>query len=75
MLIEGEETNCVERAVREFSKYVGEEKLVRDVAFDVIGDDNARSNTDNKRLLRIREVLRDMGYSIPFKQYRKDNDL
>lgn len=57
-------------AVTEFMEYVGNEELIRRLHEVVWYDKNVISNTTRKRMLRMREVLRDNGgYEIPFKLY------
>ena len=62
--------HSVDKVVEEFIEYVKDEELIRRVYHEISIDRNSRSNTFRKRMFRIREVLNDLGYAIPFKLYR-----
>jgi hypothetical protein len=65
-----------ERAVREFKEYVsGNEEFVREVFREVVRRGGFMTKGMKGTLMMVREGLVSMGYSIPFKIYRKDNDV
>lgn len=64
----------VKRAFWEFDRFVGDERLIYGLWVKAWSGQLGPVKSMNQRLLAVRMVLREMGYDVPFKVYKSNNE-